>query len=80
VEYNNGSNNNLDQSNGDVIVGKIVLKKITIMTKIRMNIIYLFFKFMKQIDRRLGVVLQPKQIILTCISILIKILVTCDLV
>lgn len=43
VEYNNGSNNNLDQSNGDVIVGKIVLKKITIMTKIRMNTIYLFF-------------------------------------
>ncbi len=43
VEYNNGSNNNLDQSNGDVIVGKIVLKKITIMTKKRMNIM-LFFK------------------------------------
>ncbi len=43
VEYNNGSNNNLDQSNGDVIVGKIVLKKITIMTKKRMNII-LFLK------------------------------------
>jgi hypothetical protein len=35
---------------------------------------------MKQIDRRLGVVLQPKQIILTCILILKKILVTCDLV
>jgi hypothetical protein len=43
VEYNNGSNNNLDQSNGDVIVGKIFLKKITIMTKKRMNII-LFLK------------------------------------
>jgi hypothetical protein len=43
VEYNNGSNNNLDQSNGDVIVGKIVHKKITIMTKKRMNII-LFLK------------------------------------
>lgn len=40
VEYNNGSNNNLNQSNGNVIVGKIVLKKIKIMTKTRINTIF----------------------------------------
>jgi hypothetical protein len=76
MEHNNGSENNLDQSNEAVIVQKIVLKKITIMTKIKLNKTpFLYNNIMKQTDRRLGVILQPKQIMLTCILILKNILV-----